>query len=218
MLRKICFHYDPAYFSANTRLSSRGRMRKIIIIFFLLISTRVLISCCKDLGFNFRWSKAIVTNIDVSTNTPTPLIQDSSKIANYGFRLIFEYEQVVTHFTQDFGLNKTYALSCESNYPNKDSVVSIDVTTQNNFDNTHPAGSSITEYLLTRVSGVHFGTDPPQYTPINNNLYLINIFENNGLDFKFKPVSPILGQHTFIMAVSFESGRTLSDTTLISFH
>lgn len=199
-------------------LAAKAHMRKTIIIFFLLISTRVLISCCKDVGFNFRWSKTSVTNIDVSTNTPTPLTQDSSKIANYGFRLIFEYEQVAAHFIQDLGLNKTYALSCASDHPNKDSVVSIDVTTQNDFDNTHPSGSSITEYLLTRLSRVHVGPDTAQYTPINNNLYFINIFDNNGLDFKFKPVSPILGQHTFITTVFFESGRTLSDTTSIKFY
>jgi hypothetical protein len=193
-------------------------MRRIIIIFFLLISTRTLISCCKDAGFNFRWSKTSFTNIDVSTNAPTPLTQDSTKIANYGFRLIFEYEQVAGHSIYDFGLNKTYALSCESNYPNKDSVVSIDVKTQNDFDNTHPAGSSIMEYLLTRLSDVHIGSDPAQYTPVNNNLYYLNIFDHNGLDFKFKTVSPILGQHTFIMTVFFKSSRTLSDTTSIRFY
>ena len=190
-------------------------MRKIIIIFFLLISTRVLVSCCKDVGFNFRWSKTEVTNIDVSTNTPAILLQDSSKIANYGFRLIFEYEQVAADFIQGFGLNKTYALSCESEYPNKDSVVSIDVKTQNDFDNTHPAGSSIAEYLLTRLSGPLIGPDPARYIPISDNLYFINMFYNNELDFKFKPVSSFLGQHAFIMTVSLESGRTLSDTTSI---
>ena len=196
-------------------VSSKNHMRKIIIIFFLLISTRVLISCCKDVGFNFRWSKTDVTNIAVSTNTPTLLLQDSSKIANYGFRLIFEYEQVAAHFIQSFGLNKTYALSCESNYPNKDSVVAIDIKTQNDFDNTHPAGSSIAEYLLTRLNGPLIGPDPARYIPISDNLYFINMFDNNGLDFKFKPVSPFLGQHAFIMTVTFESGRTLNDTTSI---
>ena len=192
-------------------------MRKVSIIFFLLILTRVLVSCCKDAGFNFRWSKTSVTNIDVSKNTPTQLAQDSSKIANYGFRLFFEYEQVAVHFIKDFGLNKTYALSCESDYPNKDSVVSIEVTTQNHFDNTHPAGSSITKYLLTRLSGLQ-PASPARYDPIRDNIYYINMFTNNGLDFKFKPVLPTLGQHTFTIAVFFRSGRTLSDTASIKFY
>jgi hypothetical protein len=190
-------------------------MRKIIFLLFLLTSTRMLISCCKDLGFNFRWSKVNVSNLNVSTDEATPLIHDSSKIANYGFRLSFEYEQVAAHFIQDFGLNKTYALSCASEYPNKDSVVSIDVKTQNDFDNTHPAGSSVAEYLLTRLTGPLIGPGPARYIPINDNLYFINMFENNGLDFRFKPVSPSLGQHAFIITVTFESGRTLSDTTSI---
>ena len=193
-------------------------MRKVSIIFFLLILTRVLVSCCKDAGFNFRWSKTSVTNIDVSKNTPTQLAQDSSKIANYGFRLFFEYEQVAAHFIPDFGLNKTYALSCESDYPNRDSVVSIEVTTQKDFDNTHPAGSSITEYLLTRLSGVQVGPGPAQYTPITDNIYYINMFGNNSLDFRFKPVSPTVGQHLFFITVFFKSGRTLSDTTSIKFY
>jgi hypothetical protein len=196
----------------------KQHMRKITIIFFLLISTRVLISCCKDAGFNFRWSKASITNIDVSTDTTTQLTQDSSKIANYGFRLSLEYEQLAAHFLNDLGFSKTYALSCESEYPNKDSIVSIEVTTQNEFDNNHPARSSVTDYLLTRLSNVYVGSTPPPYLPISNNIYLINMFVNSELDFKFKPVSPGTGAHTFIITVSFKTGRTLSDTTSIKFY
>ena len=100
-------------------------MSKILFIFLLLISTRALISCCKDVGFNFRWSKMSIHNIDVSTHTPIPLAADSSDIAHFGFRLTLEYEQVARHFIQDLAFTKTYAFTCHSNYPNKDSIDSM---------------------------------------------------------------------------------------------
>lgn len=181
----------------------------------------MLISCCKDVGFNFRWSEATLTNMNASADTVAFLEVDSSQIVHYGFRLQFEYEEVASHRISDFGLNQSFALSCESNYQNKDSITSIDVLTQNNFDNTHPSGSSIVEYLLARpgVTRGNQGTTP--YQPINNNLDYLksdNPINRNILDFKFKSVAPILGQHSFIVRTSFKSGRTLSDTTFIKLY
>ncbi len=193
-------------------------MRKVIFIVLLFFSLRTFISCCKEVGFNFRWSKAIITNINVSSNIPTPLIPDSSKIVNYGFRLTLEAEQVAYHFINDFAFNKTYALKCIANYQNKDSVIFINVITQNNLDNTHPAGSSISDFLLARPGSMYFDPTPYPYDIINANIYYINqnnSISNNILDFKFKNITPFLGEHKFLITVLFKSGRVLSNNTAI---
>ena len=196
-------------------------MRKLLLILVLLTSTRTLISCCKDVGFSFRWREATLTNIIASSDTVAFLRSDSSRLAHYGFRLHFEYEEVAYHRISDFGLNQSYALSCESNYQNKDSITSIDVLTQNNFDNTHPAGSSIVEYLLARpgMTTGQQGTTPYEF--VKNNLDFFKSddpINRNILDFKFASVAPILGQHSFIVKTSFKSGRMLSDTTTIKLY
>ncbi len=160
----------------------------------------------------------MVTNIDVTTNTPSLLIGDSSKIENFGFRLSFDNEKVAYHFIDDFAVNATYALSCGDDYLNKDSVTSIEIKTQNSFDNTHPAGSSIAEYLLARPGSMSFNPGTFQYKSIDESIYYVNpenIINNNILDFRFKNISPFLGQHKFVVTVSFKSGRTLSDSTSI---
>lgn len=148
------------------------------------------------------------------------MTDDSSKIENYGFRLTFDYEQV-THLINELGFNETYAFKCEAIYKNKDSVTSIDVLTQNNFDNTHPAGSSIAAYVLAAPGSPHFDVLPYQFQPISSNLYYINpdnSINHNILDFKFKNITPFPGQHKFIVIVSFKSGRTLSGSISIKFY
>ncbi len=193
-------------------------MRKLLIILFVLTFARMLISCCKDVGFNFRWSEATLTNMIASSDTVAFLKADSSILSNYGFRLQFGYEEVAFDKILDFGLNQSYALSCESDYQNKDSIASIDVLTQNNFDNSHPAGSSVVEYLLARpgVTIGNQGATPYQSVDNKSDFFSSDDPVNlNILDFKFKSVAPFLGQHSFIVRISFKSGRILSDTTSI---
>jgi hypothetical protein len=154
----------------------------------------------------------------VSNNTPSILAQDSSKIENYGFRLIFEHEKLAHHFIYDIGVSSASAYKCVSSYQNMDSVISIDVITRNNFDNTHPAGSSVAEYLLVRPGSLSFDPGPYLYKSISESIYYINptnAINNNILDFRFKNISPFPGQHEFIVTVSFQSGRTLSGGTSI---
>ncbi len=196
-------------------------MRKFIVILFLLTSARTLISCCKDLGFNFRWSKAIVININVAADPHAPLLPDSIKIANFGFRLSLEHEQLADNVIHDFGVNNSYALSCDARYLNKDSVTLIDVSTLNNFDSLHPAGSSVAGLLLTRPGTVRFDPGTVQYKPIIEGIQHLNSLAspyNNILDFKFRNMSAIKGQHTFIISVSFASGRIISGSTSVKLY
>ena len=193
-------------------------MRKLLFLLFVLTFTRMLISCCKDVGFNFRWSEATLTNMIASSDTVAFLKADSSMLSNYGFRLQFGYEEVASNRILDFGLNQSYALSCESNYQNKDSITSIEVLTQNDFDNSHPAGGSIVEYLLARPGIIegYQGTTPYQSVDNKSDFFSSDDPLNlNILDFKFKSVAPLLGQHSFIIRTSFKSGRIFSDTTSI---
>jgi hypothetical protein len=69
-------------------------MRKVCIILILLTLSRTLLSCCKDKGYNFRWSSAKVTNINASGDRPTALTTDSVDVGYYGFQLNFQDERV----------------------------------------------------------------------------------------------------------------------------
>ena len=196
-------------------------MRKVIILILIFTSLRVLASCCKKEGYNFRWSKFNLTNLDHSTDNPIPLSGNTININKYGIRLIFDNERVAR--IPNLGFNESYAFDCEALFRNRDTITSIDVITRQNFDNTHPAGSSVIQYMQARPTRFDKYYPVYEYNPVSQALPYINddqvsTIHNNGIDFRFQKASPNLGQYRFVVTVSFKNGRTLSDSTEILFN
>jgi rhodanese-related sulfurtransferase len=76
-------------------------------------------------------------------------------------------------------------------FENRDSIQLIDVVTRNDFDNTHAAGSSISEVLQARPSTFYDYQPQYEYTPLNENRHFLNrdqdrSIQNNGIDVKFE--------------------------------
>ena len=196
-------------------------MRKIILLLFLATAARTLISCCKD-GYDYRWSSFKIANINAGMDRPDKTTLDSIPVDSFGFRLRFEHERVAS-LLRDLSINNTYATRCRAMYTNVDSIKSITIYTKNQFDITHPAGSSINDYFLVRPTDFFYYSPEYQYTDISNILSYVNDNEGGGLgknqlDFKLKPISPQLGHHVFKVTVLFQSGRTLSDSTSIKLY
>ena len=196
-------------------------MRKIFLIVILFTISRTLISCCKDEGYDFRWSSMMVTNLNVSVDRPTPLTSNTSRAKDYGFRLKFQDERIVSTLGSGFSYNAAMAFDCVPFFINKDSIVAIDVITRFDFDNTHLGGSSVKEYLQARVTDFYNYQPQYQFQPLNEYLYFLNrnqdkLIHNNSLDVKFKTLPSKLGEHRFIVNVIFKSGRILTDSTSVT--
>lgn len=195
-------------------------MYKAITLLLLLTILRTIAGCCKDKGYNFRWSRLHIDNINVaSSDKPSPvLIADSSKIEDYGFRILFDHEVLASNKFSEFSFSSSYAFTCRAHFSNKDSITSIDVITRNNLDISHAGGSSVADLLLARPTYYYYYYPEYQHIDITGNLPFLNEspdagIDNNGMDFKFKPVQPVKGSHRFIINVLFKSGRTLTDST-----
>jgi hypothetical protein len=113
-------------------------------------------------------------NIDISADKPILLASDSIKLEDYGFRLSFQDERIAHHFLSTIGANKANAFTCVSFFENRDSIQLIDVVTRNDFDNTHAAGSSISEVLQARPSTFYDYQPQYEYTPLNENRHFLN--------------------------------------------
>ena len=105
-------------------------------------------------------------------------------------------------------------------FENKDSIQSIDVVTGNDFDNTHAAGSSISDVLQARPSNFYDFQPQYEYMPLHENRRFLNqnqdrSIRNNGIDIKFGNAGPRKGAHRFLITVSFKSGRVLADSTSV---
>jgi hypothetical protein len=197
-------------------------MRKLVILILVFSTNRVLLSCCKEDGYNFRWNRLDIINLDHSTDRPVPLAGTTATISNYGMRLNFGEERVARNKAV-FSFNEAYAFDCRPVFQNRDSVTSINVITRQNFDNTHPAGSSVTEYLQARPTYYYQYYPAYTYKSLPEILSFINdsqesFIHNNNIDLKFQNTVPYLGQHRFVINVMFKSGRTLADSTEIIFN
>jgi hypothetical protein len=127
------------------------------------------------------------------------------------------------HFSicKGFSFNEANAFKCVAFFQNKDTIASIDVITRNEFDNTHPGGSSVMEYLQARPSDFYNYVPHYQYRPLQGILPYLNEsqdyhIQNNSIDIKFETPPSILGNHRFVISVLFKSGRVLTDSTSIT--
>lgn len=193
-------------------------MRKIIVLVLIFTTVRLLISCCKGDGYNFRWSKFSLINLDHTTDQPVPLTGTVTTVNKYGMRMVFDNEMVAR--IPNFGFSETYAYDCVSYFENRDTITSINVITRQNFDNTHASGSSVAEYIQARVTDFIHYYPKEEYKPLQQIIPFLNRSQdkgihNNSIDLRFQNATPNTGQHKFIVTVLFKSGRSLSDSTAI---
>jgi hypothetical protein len=196
-------------------------MRKLLAIFLIFTSFRIFMSCCKGDGYAFRWSQFDLVNLNHTSDRPVPLTGNTTSISLYGIRLKLEDERVARNF--GLGFNQAYAFDCSALFENRDTIASIDVVTRNDFDNTHPAGSSVGNYILARPTAFYSYYPEYTYKSLPEVLPFLNdsqdkFIHNNSVDLRFQNATPIPGQHKFIVTVRFRNGRSLVDSTEIGFN
>jgi hypothetical protein len=197
-------------------------MYKLLMLVLVFTVCRVLLSCCKDDGYSFRWSRLDATNLDHHTDRPVPLPGTTSTISNYGIRLHLDDERVARS-NMNFSFNEARAFDCRAYFQNGDSIIDIAVVTRQNFDNSHPAGSAITGYLQARPTTYYEYYPEYTYKPLPEILPFLNdsqekSIHNNSVDLRFQNVTPNPGQHRFVVNVSFKSGRVLTDSVDVMFN
>lgn len=192
-------------------------MYKTLFLLLLLVSLRTFISCCREAGYDFRWTKASVRNISFTGNSWQTLSGDSSRRATAGLVLRFDHERLSALPTQNFGTTAALATRCESVYTNTDSFTTINLVTRYDFDATHPAGSSLNDLPMVSSGWAYLDTTRSAYqTPaeVLHSDYGLNqnISPFGSMLFRFSRVNPYLGQHRFVVTLTTVNGRVFTDS------
>jgi hypothetical protein len=196
-------------------------MQKALIILFILFICRFSISCCRDADYYYKWANINIQNLSYNINDTSVLLVDSIKASHYGFQSLFKHEKVAFLNMKNLGINSAFALSCHANAILKDSVISITITTKNDYNHIHFSGDDITHYFLARpVPNGFTGTDF-NFKPVKDYISHLNTEDAlgyNRMQFKLEDTTANLGSHVFYLNLRMKSGIVLSDSTFIRFY
>lgn len=214
------------------------KFKKVAIILLVPLLIEFLTACCDcdNYPFNnyydhlayFSHTEMLAYSIDNSGPFSQPPSSDSVSAQAYGIRVLLDRQEVIPEepqmatLTGSFSLMQTaYAFQCgcpnEIYYEPAEVVESIRITTLNEFDAFHPAGSDVTDYFLV-VWHLNMWTlkqfpdllnsalfDPEDQT-VEFNALLMNA-----------PDPDLPENHGFTMEISLSDGRVLeAETTQIT--
>jgi len=210
------------------------KIKKITIVLMVPVIIELMIACCNcdDYPFNnyyehhafFSHSEMLAYSIDNSGPFSQLPLNDSVNANTYGIRIILDRQEVIPEENQQLALLRSvslmqsaYAFSCycpnEVFFEPADWIDSIHITTINEFDAFHPAGSEVSDYFLVLRWGDMVPLDQlPDYvinTPFDpeDKTLEINALLMNAPD----PDLP--ENHAFNLEIYLSDGRILQTET-----
>jgi hypothetical protein len=196
-------------------------MQKALIILFILFICRFSISCCRDVDYNYRWVNINTQNLNFNINDTSLLLVDSIRISNYGFQSHFNHGKVAFQNIGELGFNSAFALSCRSNYILNDSVITLSITTKNDYNHINFAGDDITHYFLARPVPYAFAGTNYTFKPVEDYVGHLNTEDAigyNRMQFKLVDTTANLSSHVFYLKLKMKSGSIIIDSTSIKFY
>jgi Domain of unknown function (DUF5034) len=189
----------------HTISQKQVQLQKVLkIIAYIIVCC--FYSCSKSIPSTFEVVGMSLSNSNNSDQIPFDATTDSVPKNAYAIKLT---------------LNEVMRMQTEGGDPldngfiNEDRLISFQINSLNNFDATHPTGSSLNAYFLTQLSSsatieayVSKGNiGSGKYDGFN---YMDNWSTQQYLYLMTPPGSA--GNQSFIVEIGFSDGRTLSDT------
>ncbi len=195
-------------------------MKKVGIIFSFLAMiamVEIIQSCCKcsddQEEINYSLCEVEVENIDnsgfeVNIDPSDPIPKEA-----YGIRISTNYKEGVCKKDEGFNvlLNSAHAFSCycppELVYNPTDSITSIEILADQQFDNSHPAMSDISDYFKVFEEDDYL--DIQNYSSALYPQQPYSFHDSDTLDVLLltPPVNP--GTYQFEVHLNFESGNKI---------
>lgn len=196
------------------------RVNKIILLLMLPLMVELVISCCDCIETTFLdYTNCSLTINNLDNSGVSPVIAESNSISkdSYGIRLSIKRSENVCEVkrTNSFFIQSAYATSCdcppEFQYMPLDSIISLKISTINDFSTNHPCCSDITE-LFYVFQGKEFTAISDYVQNIETNLYDII---NPSFEFDILLMTPpTIGiEHEFEVSIELSDGRILNATT-----
>ncbi len=197
------------------------RVNKIILILMLPLIVELVISCCCDcIETTFLdYTNCSLTINNLNNSGVSPVVTESNSISknSYGIRLSIKRNENVCKVkrTNSIFIQSAYATSChcppEFQYMPLDSIISVKITTINDFDTNHSRHSDVTE-LFYEFQRNEFTAISDYVQNIETNLYDII---NSPFEFDILLMSPptIGVEHEFEVSIELSDKRILNAKT-----
>ncbi|GGB76509.1 hypothetical protein GCM10007424_15650 [Flavobacterium suaedae] len=142
-------------------------MKKKILVAFFGLNLFGFVACfnCEE------WKYIDYNGIEVEVRNPVVSVNDS---LSFGYKTTGSEYLAITKSFSHFS-NTVYAFDCDKGYGgDKYPLVSISITSDTDFDETHPAGTELNDIIYTRgtIEGEYgvYGT-LPEFDPSTINTY-----------------------------------------------
>jgi hypothetical protein len=193
---------------------------RVLLILTIPLMIQLVISCCECIDTTFLTytnCSLEIKNLDNSGESPVVAQTDSILRRAYGIRISISRSEGICEVIKNKSLfiQSAYATSCdcppENLYRPLDSIISVVVTTLNDFNSGYTANSDVTD-LFQVFRGNDF-TGLPGY--INNQENELYEFVEPAFEFDILLMSPptIGTEHEFEVSVVLSDGRILKAQT-----
>ena len=195
------------------------KANKVIFLLLFPLIAEVLVSCCNCLEpvIKHYTNKTLTINhLDNSGSAPVIASSDTVRKSAYGIRMNLVRETVVcNHNRTSLFISSAYAFKCDCEPPNqilpRDSITALHISTVNDFDATHPAGSDVTEYFYQYQKNNYRSI--PDYLSRQAEVVFDAAQDSLVVDFLLMQAPAAAGIYSFEIAVTLSDGRTKNART-----
>jgi hypothetical protein len=191
--------------------------QKVIIVLLIPVGINLIIGCCECLDsvfFEYTNCSVSLENLDNSEEAIQVSSDNQVPKAAFGLRLKLERKQdMCSKSWEPLFITGAFATTCdcppEIIFQPLDSVLSVRIKTQSDFDATHPAGSDLSEYFSI-LSYREFIPLAEYLDDLQNDLYYLLPLE---FDLMLMTAPPLSGDYQFEVEIELSDGRKLSNTS-----
>ena len=195
------------------------KKHKVAVVFLVYFLSQLVISCCdcpKSSVHNYKFESITTSNIDNADEFP--VFSETNVIPKeaFGIRLELSLMHLLTcNKATNIGFSQLYAYDCfcppADLYILSDTICKIEIKTMNDFDESHPSNSILTDYFKVLTNENYYSiTDFIKGQQMIENYaepekQIIDLF------LLTPPVHP--GEYRFRIDVTLSDNRTLSIMT-----
>lgn len=139
--------------------------KKITIIFLLVISTQLVISCCDcPEAHKYEYKFEYLSAFNLDNSEANSVISESTIPRNaYGIKLQLGLRELSLYHNRFSLFTQVNAMCClcgpDTTITPRDTITSLTVTTINKFDDNYPEGSDVTALFKVLRYGNYVGID-----------------------------------------------------------
>ncbi len=193
-------------------------MRKIGLIIIIGFILRLIVSCCDCPDTKeYRYTFNSIEVFHVNNSGQTPVIVDNGIIPKEAYGLRLECLVAKLAFNESikfFEISSAYAFDCdcppEIAYFAKDTISNIRITTLNNFDDSHPAGSDISDFFKVFKNDSFITIQ--EFIGFPERAYYENP-DNEIINFYLLKSPSIIGEFRFKIEILLSDGTNLTSVT-----